>query len=162
MALCFFVIPVHDSGAFEQELNGFLASHKVVSIDRQLIDQGANSFWAICVDYLHGVPGESKRNPTLSRSRIDYKAILPPEEFTVYSQLRELRKELAQTEAVPVYALFTNEQLAQMVQRRCQSKSEMAQIEGIGESKIEKYAERILPLLLALEARPDASSGEPV
>jgi len=83
-------------------------------------------------------------------------------QFTVYSQLRELRKELAQTEAVPVYALFTNEQLAQMVQRRCQSKSEMAQIEGIGESKIEKYAERILPLLLALEARPDASSGEPV
>ena len=34
MALRFFVIPVHDSGAFEQELNGFLASHKVVSIDR--------------------------------------------------------------------------------------------------------------------------------
>ena len=33
----------------------------------------------------------------------------------MFSRLRELRKELAQTEAVPVYALFTNEQLAQMV-----------------------------------------------
>ena len=52
MALRFFVVPVHDSSAFEQELNGFLASHKVVSIDRRLIDQGINSFWAICVDYL--------------------------------------------------------------------------------------------------------------
>ena len=38
MGLRFFVVPVHDSGAFEQELNGFLAAHKVVSIDRQLIE----------------------------------------------------------------------------------------------------------------------------
>lgn len=47
MALRFFVVPVRDAGAFEQELNGFLAGHKVVSIDRQLIDQGVNSCWAI-------------------------------------------------------------------------------------------------------------------
>jgi superfamily II DNA helicase RecQ len=91
-----------------------------------------------------------------------YKAILPPEEFAVFSRLREVRKEMAQTEAVPVYTLFTNEQLAQMVQRRCQSRSDLAQIDGIGESKIDKYAERLLPLLLTLEARPDATSGEPV
>ena len=138
----------------EQELNGFLSSHKVVSIERKLIDQGVNSFWAICVDYLSHPPGDGISKSNLSRSRVDYKAILPPEEFTVFSQLREMRKELAQSEAVPVYALFTNEQLAQMVQRRCRSKSDLAQIEGIGESKIDKYAERLLPLLLTLEARP--------
>jgi len=40
MGLRFFVAPVHDSSAFEQDLNGFLAGHKVVSIDRHLIDQG--------------------------------------------------------------------------------------------------------------------------
>lgn len=107
-------------------------------------------------------PGETASNPNLSRSRVDYKTILSSDEFTVFSRLRELRKELAQTEAVPVYALFTNEQLAQMVQRRCHSKGELAQIEGIGESKIDKYAERILPLLLALGDRPDASSDKPV
>jgi superfamily II DNA helicase RecQ len=162
MGLRFFVVPVHDSSAFEQDLNGFLARHKVVSIDRHLIDQGASSFWAICVDYISHAPGETGHNPNLSRSRVDYKTILPPGEFVVFSRLRELRKEIAQAEAVPVYALFTNEQLAQMVQRRCRSKSDLAQIDGIGDSKIDKYAEPILPLLLALEARPDASSGEPV
>ena len=40
MALRFFVVPVRDSGVFEQDFNGFLAGHKVVSIQRQLIDQG--------------------------------------------------------------------------------------------------------------------------
>ena len=162
MPLRFFVVPVRDSGACEQELNSFLARHKVVSIQRQLIDQGVNSFWAICVDYLTHTPGDSAGNLNLSRSRIDYKAILPPQEFAVFSRLRELRKELAQTEAVPVYALFTNEQLAQMVQRRCHSKSELAQIEGIGEAKIDKYAERLLPLLSTLEARQDAPSEKPL
>jgi hypothetical protein len=80
MALRFFVVPVHDLGIFEQELNGFLASHKVVSIDRQLIDQGINSFWAICVDYLSHASGETNRNSNLSRKRVDYKVILPPGE----------------------------------------------------------------------------------
>ena len=30
-----------------QELNGFLVSHKVVSIERKLIDQGVNSCWGV-------------------------------------------------------------------------------------------------------------------
>lgn len=162
MGLRFFVVPVRDSGACEQELNGFLAGHKVVSIERQLIDQGVNSFWAICVDYLSLTSGETAYNRHLSRSRVDYKAILPPEEFAVFSRLRELRKDMAQTEAVPVYTLFTNEQLAQMVQRRCRSRSDLAQIDGIGDSKIDKYAERLLSLLLTLEAGQDASSDKPV
>ncbi|MGA2254169.1 MAG: hypothetical protein ABSG53_05860 [Thermoguttaceae bacterium] len=96
MGLRFFMVPVHDSSAFEEELNGFLNGHKVVSIDRQLIDQGINSFWAICVGYLSHAPGETGHNPNLSHNRVDYKTILSPDEFVVFSRLRELRKELAQ------------------------------------------------------------------
>jgi hypothetical protein len=62
MGLRFFVVPVDDSSAFEQELNGFLARHKVVSIDRHLIGQGVNSFRAIRVDYLSHTPGEKVPN----------------------------------------------------------------------------------------------------
>jgi hypothetical protein len=75
MSLRFFVIPVHDSCDFEQDLNGFPARHKVVSINRQLLDEEVNSFWAICVDYLSHTPGETGHNPNLSRSRVDYKTI---------------------------------------------------------------------------------------
>jgi hypothetical protein len=115
MGLRFFLVPVRDSENAERELNGFLATHKVLSIDRQLVDVGMNSFWAICVDYLTSSAGESTLTSNLSRSRVDYKTILPPEEFEVFSRLRQLRKDLAQSEAVPVYALFTNEQLAQRI-----------------------------------------------
>lgn len=83
MSLKFFVVPVHDSIASEEELNGFLASHKILSIDRQLIDQGVNSFWAICVDYLTSTRGETGQNPNLSRNRVDYKFIMSASRFSI-------------------------------------------------------------------------------
>jgi hypothetical protein len=44
MALRFFAVPVCDSSVVEQELNRFLDGHKILSVQRHLIDQGANSF----------------------------------------------------------------------------------------------------------------------
>lgn len=163
MAFEFFKVPVHHPGAFADELNAFIAGHKVASVRKKFVDCGENSFWAICVDYhLNADAAATASNASISRNRIDYKTILPADEFVVFSQLRELRKELALVESVPVYVLFSNEQLAQMVQRRCRSKGDLAPIEGVGETKIEKYAERMLPLLLRLEAMPDAASDKPV
>ena len=98
MALRFFVVPVHDSSAFEQELNGFLARHKVVSIDRQLIDQGVNSFWAICVDYLSSTH-RAKRlaTPTCRVAASITKRFCLPKNSWSSRGCAELRKELAQT-----------------------------------------------------------------
>jgi superfamily II DNA helicase RecQ len=155
----FFTIPVHDTGVFADDLNAFIAAHKVASIRKKFVDRGGDSFWAICVDYISGEAAEGSKKASLMRNRLDYKSVLPPDEFVVYSQLRDLRKEMASAESVPVYVLFSNEQLAQMVQRRCRTKSDLASIEGIGENKIEKYAERMLPLLLRLEAKSDAASS---
>ena len=38
--------------------------------------------------------------------------MLKPEEFEVFSRLREWRKAAAEKEGVPVYTVLTNEQLA--------------------------------------------------
>ncbi len=162
MSLRFFTIPIHGSEVFEQELNQFLASHRVLAIERHVIDAGVNSCWAICVDYLDGAGKQVGTHARTSRNRIDYKTILSPDEFTVFCQLREFRKETAQSEAVPVYAVFTNEQLALMVQRRCQTKSDLQQIEGIGEAKVAKYAERMLNLLKTVPEANDAASSKSV
>ena len=161
MPLRFFTIPIHDSESSEQELNRFLSGHKVLSIERHLIDAGINSFWTICVDYLDSSSQQSGRQSG-TRNRIDYKTILSPEEFAVFSQLRDFRKEAAQSEAVPVYAVFTNEQLALMVQRRCQSKSDLLKIEGIGDAKIEKYCDLLLKRLTSLSNQRDATDSQSV
>lgn len=147
MSLKFFAIPVREPEPAEQALNSFLSRHKVLSIDRRFVDVGSDSFWAIAVDYLLGDFGNRSRHFGSARNRVDYKTVLSPEEFTVFSQLRDCRKDMAQADAVPVYALFTNEQLALMVQRRCRTRSDLEQIEGIGTAKTEKYADRLLQIL---------------
>jgi len=55
-----------------------------------------------------------------------------------------VRKQIAQEEAVPVYVVFTNEQLAQMVRSRVTTKEAMEQIEGVGDARIEKYGPMLL------------------
>ena len=57
----------------------------------------------------------------------------------MFARLREIRKEIAQADAVPVYTVFTNEQLAQMVQARATTKAALEKIAGVGDARIEKY-----------------------
>jgi hypothetical protein len=48
-----FTLPVHDPGAAESELNGFLASHRVLSVDRR--DPGTSYPTPLRIQY--AVPG---------------------------------------------------------------------------------------------------------
>ncbi len=45
MAYQLFQVPVRDSGVAEEELNRFLRGHRILSVDRRWVDQGAGSFW---------------------------------------------------------------------------------------------------------------------
>ncbi len=114
MPLKFFHISSRDSAPMEAELNSFISRHRIVTIERRFVEQGMDSFWALCVDFLHGEPGTGATHgaPGRSERKVDYKEVLKPEEFEVFSKLRDLRKQIADKEAVPVYAVFTNEQLA--------------------------------------------------
>lgn len=47
----FFTVPIHDGNEAMEELNSFLANHRVLTVDRRWVDQGASSFWAFCIDY---------------------------------------------------------------------------------------------------------------
>lgn len=161
MPLKFFLVPVADSNGAELELNAFLVRHRVLSVDRRWVDQGRDSFWAVCVDFLDGSKVDGKP-PATGRSRIDYKQVLSTEEFAIYSRLRDLRKEIAQAEAVPVYAVLTNEQLALAVQQRCRTLADLRTIEGLGEARVEKYGQRLLEILVELPESQNEADGQPV
>ena len=88
-------------------------------------------------------------------------------DFAAYSELRRLRKHLADREGVPAYAIFTNEQLAAMVQRRVASAQALGAIEGVGEARVDKYGEIFLATLARLgQGSPsvvdhEANAGQP-
>ena len=148
MALKFFTVAIRDSAPAEAELNAFLNSQRILAVDRKFVDLGENSFWVLCVDYLPSagsIPGQVFGK----KARIDYREILAPEDFALFVKLRDLRKQIAQAEAVPVYTIFTNDQLAEMVRLRANSKADLEKIAGVGDARIGKYGSKFLEPLQA-------------
>jgi len=138
----FFQIPALDPGRAADELNQFLASHAVIQVDRHLVADGSSSFWAFCASYWDG-----SEAPIPRKGKVDYREVLDERDFAVYARLRALRKELAEREGLPPYALFTNEQLAAMVQRRPGSLAELGELAGVGKARVERYGEAFLAAL---------------
>jgi superfamily II DNA helicase RecQ len=146
MQLRFFTVPIHGPAEQAAELNQFLAGHRILSVDRQLIADGANSAWSLCVSY-DASPAATRPPVIGKRPKVDYRELLTPPEFAVFSRLRGLRKEKADAEAVPAYAVFSNEQLLDMVRRRVTTLSALQEIEGVGEARGGKYGDAFLAIL---------------
>jgi hypothetical protein len=91
----------HDAGAAVDEFNAFLGAHKVLTVDRRWVEQGASFYWSFCVDYLDSTASAANSSARSGRYRnkVDYKEVLNPEEFAIFAKLRELRKSISQQEA---------------------------------------------------------------
>jgi superfamily II DNA helicase RecQ len=168
MQLRFFTIPVLGGDAAADELNRFLASHRILAVDRHLAQDGSASLWAICVSYEPAGGSEGPAAP--KRGKVDYREVLSEADFAVYAALRTLRKDMAERDGVPPYALFTNEQMAEMVTRRVDSLTALRAIPGIGEARADKYGAAFLDTLsralagqtmTAAGAEPDEAQPRP-
>lgn len=142
----------------EAELNRFLRSHRAVSVEKQLVQSGGTACWFFCVEYLVNAAPDRK---DAGRPRVDYKEVLGPDDFVVFARLREARKELAGKEAIPVYAVCTNEQLAEMAKTRPATKADFKKIDGFGDAKTDKYGETFLKVIQESKGPKGEASGKP-
>ena len=136
-----FIIPLFSGSDEQEELNRFLRAHRIVQTHKELVSAENEVHWAILVEYLDN---QVKSAGEPLKSRVDYKEILNPLDFSLFSKLREVRKKLAEENGLPVYAVCTNEQLAEMAKRKPQNMTEFMQIEGIGQGKADKYIPALL------------------
>jgi len=148
MQLKLFIVPLKNTVPAEQEMNGFLRSHRVLAVKKEFVSDGENSFWSFCVEFLETPTGLSGPGGSPGKGpKVDYKEVLNAADFATFSRLREFRKATAEREAVPVHAVFTNEQLAEMVKRKVTTKTGMREIEGVGEARLTKYGDALLQIL---------------
>jgi superfamily II DNA helicase RecQ len=154
MQMRFFTIPIKAVAVAQEEANRFLRTHRVLVIERQFVANGENSFWSLAVEYIEG---ETEATAVRQRERIDYMQVLPPEQFAVFAKLRSRRKEVAASDGVPPFAVFTDAQLAAIVTGNVRSDAELRRIEGVGEGKSQRYGGRFLDLLRELEEGTDTT-----
>ncbi len=94
MGLYFFNIPVGSVAKAQSELNKFIGRHQVVSVEKEFVADGSNSFWSLCVTTTSSQTVSLKSSTGNKRNLVDYKQVLSPEDFKVFAELRKLRKEV--------------------------------------------------------------------
>ncbi len=173
MAFQIFNIPVACADSSCDRLNNFLQTHSIVSVRKDLLQQDAGSFFVFLVEFsLAGTGTSPDAGKKPYGDRIDYRAVLSETDFKLNARLRDLRKQLGEEKALPIFAIGTNKQLADIAVRKPRTLAAFKNIEGIGKQKLADYGQRILDIVNtfltecpALENAADASveqSDEPV
>ncbi|MEZ5538249.1 MAG: HRDC domain-containing protein [Thiolinea sp.] len=148
MKLKFFSINALDPEPDQQALDDFCSRHRLVATEKRFVEHGDYCYWSVCVTYLEAMPLSRKPNKVVDkRAQVDYREVLSEADFIVYAKLRDLRKEISEAEAIPVYGILSNAQLAEMVTSRVLSLNKMGEINGVGQAKLDKYGERFLAIM---------------
>lgn len=79
---------------------------------------------------------------------------------SLFDKLREVRKKIAQKEAVPPYIVFSDTTLKEMSERIPLNREEILNIKGVGEKKFERYGEEFLQVLIQYNDQYKLRSSE--
>lgn len=143
------------------DLNQFLATHRVVSISKKIVRNGGCATLVFVVEY-----GSSTHvNGTVKSQRgesVDYQKLLTPAQYVLFSRLRDLRKLIAAEEGIPIFAVFTNSQLAEMVQNNILQIGDLNKISGLGKQRIQKHGLRLLAVITDVQGEPQVANSKPV
>lgn len=159
-----FSLPLYSGSPEEEELNRFLRGHRVIQTRKKLMESGAGTSWVFLVEYMEDQKSGASGRPQQSQQRVDYKEILLPEDFQLYSKMRELRKTVAESQGIPVYTVFSNDQLAEMARSRPANRADLQKLAGIGEGKADRYGAAFLELVAGFThaaGAAGAAGGQP-
>ena len=140
-------------------VGGDLTADEWRSVFRQLVARGYLSvaldrFGALCLEsgcraLLRGEEAmEFRRDTGRGSVRQQTKTPLPAEiDVALWEDLRECRRQLAETQGVPPYVVFHDRTLREMCMLLPRDRSSLAQISGVGERKLVKYGDAFLGVI---------------
>lgn len=149
MQIKIFTIPIIGCEIAESNLNKFLNNNKILAVEQSIATSAGDAFWSFCIRYLEkgNQEGGLYKKSKNKAPRKDYKNELSEQEFSRFTFLRSIRKQIAQEDAIPAFAVFTDAELSALARLESQSQAAWAKIRGIGPKKIEKYHNKFVALL---------------
>lgn len=136
-----FNVPIADPEREEASLNVFLRNHSVHHVERAFHAGPMGACWSFCIEYADNKQESVAAEAAPRKEKIDYREILDECTYIKFSRLKEIRKQIALREAIPAYAVFTNEELVSIAKLESISKESLQVLFGLGDKKVEKYAD---------------------
>lgn len=137
-------------------------------VARNLVDVDVEGFGGLrlnesCRPLLRGEISLQLREETAKATkpqRSQASQLVRPHERDTWERLRALRKKLADEHAVPPYVIFPDSTLLDMLRQQPCSMSDMAQVSGVGQVKLERYGADFLAVFNEIDSA--APAAEPV
>ncbi|MER0238478.1 DNA helicase RecQ [Fulvimarina sp. MAC8] len=144
----------HDNNTWRAILRQLIALRFV---DVDLAGHGGLSIASAGRDFLRDKPDLMLRVPAAPRKgrrqgvRGQAQPAVPEADHSLFQALRQKRMEIARTQNVPPYVIFHDKTLIELAAARPISRAKMAEVPGIGETKLDRYG----PAFLAVIAEHD-------
>lgn len=129
------------------DFNQFVQQHRVVMVQREIVSTPAGPLLTLLVEYVSTAATARAGGAEPTVPRVDYQQLLSAQEYAVFVRLRTWRKAIAEKDSVPLYAILTNAQLAEIVQKKCVSMADLQKIEGVAKGRLDKYGGGLLQIL---------------
>lgn len=135
MQIKIFTIPALWGEQMTEEMNTFLRSKKVLQVESHFSMEPGGAYWSFCIKFADNLAISEREKP-----KVDYRKELDEASFARFSRLREIRKRLSGEENLPAYAIFTDEEMAELAKMEVITEASMRTVKGIGDKKMEKFA----------------------
>ncbi|MGE3538494.1 MAG: HRDC domain-containing protein [Candidatus Tectimicrobiota bacterium] len=137
-------------GSFDDSpLRDFLKEKEVLSLREYFFVKHDIPYMAVLVTYDLPPAAPAPQVVTAPRNKADtsWQKWVADADLPLFNTLRDWRAERSKRDGVPPYVICTNRQFAAMVQTRPQSLTALAEIEGFGRAKLEKYGQDLVAML---------------
>ena len=153
--------PVRD-GFDDTALRDFLKDKEVLSIRDYFFIRHEVPYLAVLVTYsLPQLAAQPVADKPREQRDTSWRELMTEADLPVFNALRDWRTEQSKQDGVPPYVICTNRQFAEMVKARPRSLAGLANIDGFGKTKLEKYGSKILAILARPpEPPPQTSKGQ--
>ncbi len=154
MQVKIFTIPFNANlGTFDDEVfSDFVKDKEILSASDHLFLKNDIPYITIILKYnlqpIEMTSPVSKEASSHQAKDESWKKIIKEDEMPLFNTLRQWRSEKSKKDGVPPYIILNNKQLAEVIQRRPQSKYDLMKVDGIGKAKAEKYGDDILKITL--------------
>jgi superfamily II DNA helicase RecQ len=148
-------------GFNDSELRDFIKDKELISANDYLFVRNEVPYLTVVLRYLPSRVETDARMAPQGKRQEDWREQLSEPDMGLFNLLRDWRSTRCKKEGLPPYILFTNKQLAQIVKTRPQSLAELSKIDGVGQSKAEKYGTEVLEISKINLGEPTKAAPEP-
>ena len=129
-------------GFDDTPMQEFIIDKEIIEFTEHFYLHDKTPYLTVIISYRHSQ--DEKRKASYAQDSANRLDAL---EKNAYDALRTWRAATAKQEGLPPYLIANNKQLVEIVKSKAASKAGLARINGIGESKVEKYGKEILDIM---------------